>query len=121
VRERLSYEELFNVYSQSSISVVSLKGAMTYPSGIRAVMEAMLQGVPVIATRTPVLEEYFSHGEDILFVEVGSKKDLSDKIDFLTENEELSLKLSEKAMAKIEGDFSLSNYVADLGEYLDKT
>jgi len=121
VKEKLSYEELFRLYSQSSISVVSLKGALTYPSGIRAVMEAMLQGVPVIATRTPVLEEYFSNGEDILFVEAGSAKDLSEKIDSLLKDEALAIKLSERAVSKMEGDFSLVHYVKDLGNYLAKT
>ncbi|HDZ14015.1 hypothetical protein LCGC14_1296480 [marine sediment metagenome] len=120
IKERLSYDELFEIYSQSSISVVSLKDFMTYPSGIRAVMEAMLQGVPVIATRTPVLEEYFSHGEDILFVEAGSAKDLSDKIDLLIENNKFSIMLSKNATKKIESDFSLENYVLDLSNYLAK-
>lgn len=121
IKERLSYDRLFELYAQSSIAVVTLSDRLTYPSGIRAVMEGMLLGLPVIATRTPVLEEYFVHGEHILFVEPGSVSDLSEKIDILLKDEALYSMLAKGGRMRMEKDFSLNNYVTALESILEAT
>ena len=63
----LSYEELSKLYSKCTAHIIPLKKAYCYPSGIRAILESFAFRVPVIATRTPVLEEYFGGYE--FFVE----------------------------------------------------
>jgi glycosyltransferase involved in cell wall biosynthesis len=68
VRERVSYQELFELYANAAIVVVPLGEALFYPSGIRAVLEAALLGKATIATFTPVLEEYMTADEDIMYV-----------------------------------------------------
>lgn len=68
ILERVSYEELFRTYAGAIAAVVPLKAGLTYPSGIRAVCEGILLGKPVIATRTPVLEESFEEGKGVWFV-----------------------------------------------------
>jgi glycosyltransferase involved in cell wall biosynthesis len=68
VRERVSYQELFELYANAAIVVVPLGEALFYPSGIRAVLEAALLGKATIATFTPVLEEYMTADQDITYV-----------------------------------------------------
>jgi glycosyltransferase involved in cell wall biosynthesis len=118
VKERLSYEELFSLYGGASLAVVPLESGLTYPSGIRAVMEAMLVGTPVIATYTPVLAEYFNHEEDLLFVDPESEQSLSEAIDLLLANHELRDRLRSNARKKMEQSYALSVYVNALEETL---
>jgi glycosyltransferase involved in cell wall biosynthesis len=68
IRDRVSYPELFELYANAAIVVVPLNDSLLYPSGIRAVLEAALLEKPTIATYTPVLEEYMTHDEDIVYV-----------------------------------------------------
>ncbi|MFT6907214.1 MAG: glycosyltransferase involved in cell wall biosynthesis [Oleiphilaceae bacterium] len=118
VKERLSYQELIELYQESSISVVPLKGALTYPSGIRAVMEAMALGKPVIATYTPVLAEYFVDDEDIMLVKSGSLSDMSLAIKILLGDESLRCKLVERSYDRLVEEFSVEKYVNNLEKIL---
>ncbi len=118
VKERLSYQELIKLYGQSKISIVPLKDELTYPSGIRAVMEAMALGKPVIATYTPVLAEYFSHGEDIFLVKSKSISEMSKAIESLLNEKSLRAKLVNNSYAKLTQDFTVDKYVNSLERYL---
>ena len=80
VHERLSYEKLFTLYRDARAAVVPVRRNVSYMAGIRAVMEAMALGVPVIATRTAGLEEYFDDKTHLLFVEPGDKVGLQSSI-----------------------------------------
>src|SRR5690606_6400601 len=62
VHQRLSYEELFALYRECAVVVVPLKPGITYPSGIRALFEAMVLNRPRVATRNEVLLEYMAEG-----------------------------------------------------------
>lgn len=118
VNERLSYDQLFALYARSSVAVVPLVENVTYPSGIRAAMEAMLLGVPVICTYTPVMAEYFVDGEDILYVEPSSTSALWDAILKITESRELSQKLINNARTKMLSRYTVSSYGEDLENFL---
>jgi glycosyltransferase involved in cell wall biosynthesis len=58
ILENISYTELFKLYYNASLIVVPLKKGIVYPSGIRAALEGMLVGRPVICSTTPILDEY---------------------------------------------------------------
>ena len=69
ILDGLSYDELFQLYTNAKIVVVPIKQNTTYMSGIRATMEAMLLGCPVIASRVSGMEDYFDDRKEILYVE----------------------------------------------------
>lgn len=83
IHQYIPYGELFAIYGRSFCSVVPLKKGISYPSGIRAIMEAMALSVPVIAARTPVLEEYFEDKKDIIYYDPENVEDLVNKISLL--------------------------------------
>ncbi len=62
VHQRLSYEALFDLYKQAAVVVIPLKPGISYPSGIRALFEAMILKRPFVATRNEVLLEYMEDG-----------------------------------------------------------
>ena len=68
VLQRLPYDELFRLYAGALLIALPLKGGLTYPSGIRGLLEAMALGCPTVATRTPVLEEYARAGDGVAYV-----------------------------------------------------
>ncbi len=118
VKERLSYQELTELYQQSAISVVPLKGELTYPSGIRAVMEAMALGKPVIATYTPVLAEYFSDGQDVLLVKAKSVPEMTTAIKTLLGEKSLRNKLIKNSYSRLTEEFTVEQYVNNLERFL---
>lgn len=118
VEQRLSYEELMNLYQESAISIIPLTGELAYPSGIRAVMEAMALGKPVIATYTPVLAEYFVSGEEIIFVNAKSKAELSGAIEKLLGSGKWQKDLAENAYKKLLEEYTVEKYVSELMKLL---
>lgn len=60
LHQRLSYEALFRLYSECALVVIPLKSGISYPSGIRALLEAMVMKRPFVATRNEVLQEYMT-------------------------------------------------------------
>ena len=118
IREQLSYAELLATYSRASIAVVPLKSGIDYPSGIRAVMEAMLLGVPVVASYTPVLAEYFTDGVDLLMVEPENQQALQDAVQKLLSDAELRLSLRENARQTVCDKYNIESYGVDLAKVL---
>ncbi|GAA0839867.1 hypothetical protein GCM10009113_04030 [Marinobacter szutsaonensis] len=118
VKQRLNYSELMDLYQQSVASIVPLIGELTYPSGIRAVMEAMAVGKPVIATRTPVLAEYFTEGEEITFVKAKCTSDMVNAIEILMRSKKLQRKLIDNAHKKLCDEYNVEKYVHDLQRIL---
>ena len=80
----LSYDDLFDLYKQSSAAIIPIKKNTTHMSGIRAAMEAMLLEVPVIVARTEGLAEIFTHGDNVIFYEPGDEKSLTEAIEILS-------------------------------------
>tara|TARA_R100000365_G_C2743188_1_gene71890 strand:- start:892 stop:1959 length:1068 start_codon:yes stop_codon:yes gene_type:complete len=110
VKERLSYEELFKIYAKSSVAVIPLIKDVTYPSGIRAAMEAMLLGVPVVCTYTPVMEEYFINGEEIIYVEPNSPEALWKAINEVELNSAMREKIVNNARNKMLSNYTVNCY-----------
>lgn len=117
--ERIPYTELFELYSQSNVTVVPLVCGISYPSGIRAVMESMLLGVPVIAARTPVLEEYFLDGKEIIFYEPEDQDMLVESLRMLKKDRQLAIDLVDNARKKMEECYGMESYTNRLNEIIE--
>ena len=115
VFQRVSYPELFNLYAQSTLAVVPLKAEISYPSGIRASLEAMLLRIPVVATYTSVLAEEFVDGEHLLYVEPSNPKLLAKAMRRILDDPGLAERLVETAWQKVYNDFSVDQF-ADIIE-----
>jgi glycosyltransferase involved in cell wall biosynthesis len=120
LKERVSYQQLFDLYSGAIAAVVPLKPAITYPSGIRAVLEAMIVGAPVIATRTPVLEEHFKHGEHLLFADPSSPASIREQIERLNSDSALAETLTRNARVLVEEKFSMMRYSESLASLITR-
>lgn len=115
VFQRLSYPELFKLYAQSKLAVIPLKSGISYPSGIRASLEAMLLRTPVVATYTSVLAEEFVDGEHLLYVESENSTQLAEAIKRLIDDPGLAERLVENAWKKVNSDFGIDQF-ADIIE-----
>ena len=73
--ESIPYDDISDLYAKCTAHIIPLKSAYTYPSGIRAILEAIAFKVPVISTRTPVLNEFFK--DLVHFIEPGDENGLS--------------------------------------------
>lgn len=113
VRKNLPYSELFALYANATAAVIPLHKGIDYPSGIRAVLEAMLLGVPVVATRTPVLEEHFSHEQHLLYVSPEDAVGIGNAVERLRVDPGLARKLADNARSVVVDQFNLEQF-ADL-------
>lgn len=105
----VSYAELFSLYEHAAVVVVPLKDRLTYPSGIRGMLEAMAVGRPVIATGTPCLEEYATDGADVLFVPPQSTDALGSALCRLQDDAALSDRLAYAARLRVERDYTVNH------------
>ncbi len=119
IHQYISYSELFSIYGKSFCSIVPLKKGISYPSGIRAIMEAMALSVPVIAARTPVLEEYFEDHKELIYYDPENSADLADKISLLKSGAYNLKDISKRASEAME-KYSMEPYVDRLLEILYK-
>ncbi len=120
VVERVSYQQLFNLYAGAAAAVVPLRSGITYPSGIRAVLEAMALGTPVVATRTPVLEEFFQHEQHLLYAEAGDADSIRRQLDRIFEDREFADAMAMRARREIERNFDMPLYAAFLHAALEE-
>jgi glycosyltransferase involved in cell wall biosynthesis len=118
VRQRVSYPELFSLYAGARAVVVPLKPGVSYPSGLRAMLEGMLLERPVVVTRTPILEEYASDDE-VHFVRPGDVSDLRETIERVLGAEWSSLSPQlERARRRVTEQYNLSRFGESLGSTL---
>jgi glycosyltransferase involved in cell wall biosynthesis len=114
ILERLSYQELFDLYARATVVAVPLSDAHTYPSGIRAVLEAALLRVPIVATRTPVIEEYFTHGRELTLVAPRDPASLRQAILVAASDEQAAMVVAERARRRAVREFPVSLYADQL-------
>lgn len=118
VLERLDFNDLFNLYSDAAVVVVPVKRSTTYMSGIRATMEAMLLGVPIVASRVSGLEEYFNDEEELIFYEPEDPESLTKAIQRVCEDNEFRQNLVLRARIKIMNSYSVRQYADSLENVL---
>ncbi|MBL0937521.1 MAG: glycosyltransferase family 4 protein [Gemmatimonadaceae bacterium] len=118
IHQSLTYEALFDRYDQCLAAVVPLRAGTSYPSGIRAVLEAMVRGTPVIATRTPILEEHFQHGVHLLFAEAEDVGSLREQINSLQSLADGGLAMAQRARQTVISNFGMDQYLSKLESVL---
>lgn len=121
ILQNVPYSDLFELYKNSIFSVVPLSSGLNYPTGIRGILESLAIGMPTIATRTPVLEEYFQDREDILFVDAENKNALSLAMMELINNTELSHKIAVNGMKKTRTRYNMQTYKEELEAIIANT
>jgi glycosyltransferase involved in cell wall biosynthesis len=118
VFQHLSYEELFSLYSGASVVVIPLKAGIDYPSGIRAMLETMVLGCPVVVTRTPALAEYVTDGEDVTFVEAGDVEGMKVALLEIIDFRQVSVERADRARAKAAAKYGMENFVSGFEEII---
>lgn len=96
VLERVSYPELFRLYTGASVVVVPLKQGTNHLSGLRGMLESMALGRPLVVTRTPGLAEYASD-EEVAFVPPGDPGALRGAIQTIRSDAGYARALTERA------------------------
>jgi glycosyltransferase involved in cell wall biosynthesis len=114
VRQRLSYPDLFELYAGASLVVVPLKGGLTYPSGVRGLLEGMALERPVICTRTAVLEEYAREGEGVAYVEPDDVEGLRRTIQRLRDDEAARAAMARKGLALVRERYHMGAFSSGL-------
>jgi len=103
----LPYEDLFDLYANARCVVIPIRSRVVYPCGVRGLLEAMALGKAVIVSRTPILEEYLSDGENALVVEPEDSRLLCEKIRMLYEDMKLRQKLGSNARKSVSENFDI--------------
>jgi len=114
ISENLSYSELFKLYAKAAVVVVPVKIGTTYMSGIRATMEAMLLGKPVVASRVSGMEDYFVDQEDLIYFQPENYKDLIKAVNAIKRDKSVENNLIANARQSITNKYSVSQYVDSL-------
>lgn len=91
---------------------IFVSSARSEPFGL-VMVEAMMSGVPVIATRTEGAVEILKHEETGLLVNKEDPQELADAIMRLANDQELRATLAKNAVASAQKDFSLDRMVSE--------
>ena len=121
VFERISYTELFQLYRNASVIVIPIKKNIYYPSGIRAVLEGMATGIPVICSNTPILSEHIpKESLTVTYFECEDSDSLARHISELIDNTKLQQIQSANASSFVERYFSMDVFVNTLANAISE-
>lgn len=84
----------------------------------RVILEAMMLGKPVVASRIVGAEELVRDGATGLLYEFGDIKALADKLQCLIENVDLRQRMGSKGQEVVTNDYSIERYVAGVEQVL---
>lgn len=118
VRQRVSYAELFELYAGARLVVVPLKSGLTYPSGVRGLLEAMALGRPAISTRTAVLEEYAVDGDGVAYVEPDDVAGMRDAIRRLSADADTRATLARRGLELVHQRYHMDVFARGLEQLL---
>lgn len=111
VRQNLAYSELFSLYAEAMCVVIPLHSGVDYPSGIRAMLEALVLGCPVVATGTPALKEYVE-GDDVTFVKPCDARGLADAIEKYANLDATQIQSLSASAQKYKNLYKMEKFVA---------
>ncbi len=117
--EYIPYEELFELYAKAILVVIPLKKwGLVYPSGIRGLLEAKAFCKNVIASHSPILEEYLNKDDGVYYVDPEDVSGLRKKIVNLLENPKG--RGSNEAMGRemVEKNYNLVEFATSFGDYI---
>ena len=110
VLDDLTYDDLFALYAGAAAVVVPVKQNTTFMSGIRATLEAMSLGVPVVASRSPGMQDYFTDGAELLYFEPEHQHGLEQALRSLLESPQLAGELVGRARSKLVQQYQVGKY-----------
>ncbi|NEQ42732.1 MAG: glycosyltransferase family 4 protein [Leptolyngbya sp. SIOISBB] len=117
----ISRQDCWKLNQQSRFSVVPMMDRPDIPAaGIVTIVEAMLMGRPVIATRCNGAEDYIVHGETGFLVEPNSVDSLKEAIETLWHDDQLREKMSLAAKQYADKHFSYQGGAHALLPILDE-
>ncbi|MCQ2960135.1 MAG: glycosyltransferase family 4 protein [Bacteroidales bacterium] len=103
----ISQSELPDLYNNADVAV--LPSIWQEPAGLTMV-EAMACGLPVITTQSGGIPEYVADCGFVLPINVDLPRNIAEKIDLLFSDAELRKTLSEKAVKRVEENFTTEKY-----------
>jgi len=118
VHQHISYDALLQLYADALLVAIPLKRDVTYPSGIRGLLEALTLGKSVVSTRTGVLEEYVKEGEGVLYVEADNAPSMRAAIDRIRDDQGLRQQLENAGPAVVKARYDMSRFAELLDAYL---
>jgi len=104
---KVSREALKNFYRNNDILLFPTYSWYKEPFGI-VILEAMNQGIPVIASNCGGPKEIIIDGESGLLFDSGNAQSLSDKVILLVENLQLYNKIQKNAFCKVKNQFDIT-------------
>lgn len=102
IKQARSNEELTDHFSKADVLCVPLK-PNKHASGITVIQEAVLAGVPVVASRAGGLDEYFAPDE-VRFVEPGDATALRDALSEVARDPEAATAMARRAQERMRRD-----------------
>ena len=82
-----------------------------------ALLEAMAEGIPVIGTRVPGIEEVIEHGETGLLVPPQDPNAIADAVTFLREDPRVANEMGHKGREKVKRQYSLAKQTERLTKF----
>lgn len=114
---KVPYEKIHTVYREHHIAVVP--SIWKEPSG-SVVLEAMAQGLPVVASNTGGIPEFIEHGKTGMLIPPGDSKKLAETIRELMNNHFLYKKISTQGIEKVKSTYTRESIADKISEYLTK-
>lgn len=110
VYSRVPYARLFSLYAGATVVCVPLKPGLNYPSGIRALLEAMLTGMPTVVTDNEILREYARDREHVRYVASGDEAELGRTLDWARKQRCEARLMGKRAREHARDQFSLDAF-----------
>jgi glycosyltransferase involved in cell wall biosynthesis len=119
VLDNISYDELYQLYSEALFVVIPLKKWGTaYSSGTRGLLEAKVLDKGVIASNSPAMKEYAGLEEGVLYVESENVQELREKILKLLGNQDERVKLEIGGREFVKMNYNMDVFARSFGNYL---
>ncbi len=101
----LAHVQLRDLYKSAQVVAISTR-PNNHASGITAILEGMAMGKPVVATRTPGLEDYVSHGQTGILVPSGDVEAMAGVLIELLQDPDRCAYLATEARKRVLSIFS---------------
>jgi len=119
ILNKLSYDELFQLYADALFVVIPLKCWGTeYSSGTTSLLEAKALGKAVVATRSNPMMEYLDQGEGVVYVDPEDSVSLREAMINMMTLESERMSLEEAGMEKVRERFDMKVFAVEFGMYL---
>jgi glycosyltransferase involved in cell wall biosynthesis len=116
-QQSLTHPQLRDLYRGARVAAVSTR-LNNHASGITAILEAMAMGKPVVATRTPGLDDYIADGETGVLVAPGDRHAMADALVELLQDPDRCAQLGAEGRRRALDYFSTSALARRLGTLL---